>query len=185
MQEHGRHGFNLWVGKSPWRRAWQPTPVILQENPMDRGALWAIVHGVAKSQTWLEQLSRHSVIYYLSIGRQSILSLICVSIMSVICCLVPCVYHLSLPPIIYHLFIICISNLSSTYYPRAHHLSLSSVYQIYHSHSTYHLSYFSIFPWTRLFSFSCCRDLGSFTALFIRRRRVWEKLSGREELKAA
>ena len=23
------------------------------ENPMDRGALWAIVHGVTKSQTWL------------------------------------------------------------------------------------------------------------------------------------
>ena len=22
-------GFNLWVGKSPWRRKWQPTPVFL------------------------------------------------------------------------------------------------------------------------------------------------------------
>ena len=27
------------------------------ENPMDRGARWAEVHGVAKSQTWLKQLS--------------------------------------------------------------------------------------------------------------------------------
>ena len=26
-----RHGFNPWVGKIPWRRAWQPTPVFLQE----------------------------------------------------------------------------------------------------------------------------------------------------------
>ena len=25
-------------GKTPWRRAWQPTPVFLLENPMDRGA---------------------------------------------------------------------------------------------------------------------------------------------------
>ena len=24
-----RHGFNPWVGKLPWRRAWQPTPVFL------------------------------------------------------------------------------------------------------------------------------------------------------------
>ena len=22
-----RHGFDLWVGKVPWRREWQPTPV--------------------------------------------------------------------------------------------------------------------------------------------------------------
>ena len=27
-----------WVGKIPWRRAWQPTP----ENPMDIGAWWPI-----------------------------------------------------------------------------------------------------------------------------------------------
>ena len=24
-----RHGFDLWVGKIPWRRKWQPTPVYL------------------------------------------------------------------------------------------------------------------------------------------------------------
>ena len=24
-----RHEFNPWVGKIPWRRAWQPTPVFL------------------------------------------------------------------------------------------------------------------------------------------------------------
>ena len=28
------------------------------ENPMDRGAWWATVHGVAKSQTWLNDLAR-------------------------------------------------------------------------------------------------------------------------------
>ena len=24
-----RHRFNLWVRKTPWRRKWQPTPVVL------------------------------------------------------------------------------------------------------------------------------------------------------------
>ena len=29
-----RHGFDPWVGKIPWRRAWQPTPVFLPgESP--------------------------------------------------------------------------------------------------------------------------------------------------------
>jgi len=29
-----RCGFNLWVRKLPWRRAWQPTPVFLPgESP--------------------------------------------------------------------------------------------------------------------------------------------------------
>ena len=28
----GRPGFDLWVGKIPWRRAWQPTPVFLPEE---------------------------------------------------------------------------------------------------------------------------------------------------------
>ena len=43
-----RHGFDPQVGKIPWRRKWQPTPVFLLGNPMDRGAWWAIVLGVAK-----------------------------------------------------------------------------------------------------------------------------------------
>ena len=25
----GRHGFDPWFGKIPWRRAWQPTPMFL------------------------------------------------------------------------------------------------------------------------------------------------------------
>ena len=30
------------------------------ENPLDRGAWWAAVHGVAQSQTWLKRFSMHS-----------------------------------------------------------------------------------------------------------------------------
>ena len=44
-----------------WRREWQPTPVFWLENPMDRGAWWAIVYGVAKSWTHLKLLSTLSV----------------------------------------------------------------------------------------------------------------------------
>ena len=28
-RRHWRHGFAPWVGKIPWRRKWQPTPVFL------------------------------------------------------------------------------------------------------------------------------------------------------------
>ena len=28
-RRHKRGGFDPWVGKIPWRRAWQPTPVFL------------------------------------------------------------------------------------------------------------------------------------------------------------
>ena len=36
-----RPEFNPRVGKIPWRRAWEPTPVSCLEKPMDRGAWWA------------------------------------------------------------------------------------------------------------------------------------------------
>ena len=49
-----------WMGKIPWRRKWQPTPVFLPGESMDRGAWWATVHGVAKSQTPLKQMSTHT-----------------------------------------------------------------------------------------------------------------------------
>ena len=34
-----------------------PLQYFCLENPIDRGAWWAMVHGVAKGQTWLKQLS--------------------------------------------------------------------------------------------------------------------------------
>ena len=48
----GRPGFNPWVGKIPWRRKWQPTPVFLPGKSHGRRSLIRYtVHGVAKSQT--------------------------------------------------------------------------------------------------------------------------------------
>ena len=46
-----RLGFDPWVGKIPWRRAWQPTPVSCLENPMARGGWQATVHGVTQNRT--------------------------------------------------------------------------------------------------------------------------------------
>ena len=43
-----RLGFNVWIGKIPGRRAWQPTPAGV-EILMDRGAWQATVHGLTKS----------------------------------------------------------------------------------------------------------------------------------------
>ena len=41
--------FNPWVRKIPWRRNGHPLQYPCLENPMDRGALQATVHGVSKS----------------------------------------------------------------------------------------------------------------------------------------
>ena len=61
-----RSGFDSWVGKIPWRREWLPTPVFFSgERSMDRGAWWATVYGVTKSETLLRDPHFHffSVIY--------------------------------------------------------------------------------------------------------------------------
>ena len=55
-----RPRFDPWVGKIPWRRKWQPTPVLLPVKSHRRRAWWTAVHGVAKSQT---QLSDFTSIY--------------------------------------------------------------------------------------------------------------------------
>ena len=46
-----RPRFDPWVGKIPWRREWLSSPVFLPGESMDRGAWWATVHVVTKSQT--------------------------------------------------------------------------------------------------------------------------------------
>ena len=44
---HRRCGFNPWVGKIPWRRAWQPTPVFSPGKSHGQEVWQAAVHGVA------------------------------------------------------------------------------------------------------------------------------------------
>ena len=45
--------FDPWAGKISWSRKWQPTPIFLLQNCMDRGAWWATVKGAAESWTQL------------------------------------------------------------------------------------------------------------------------------------
>ena len=54
----GRLWFDPWVRKSPWRRKWQPTPVLLPEKSHGQWSLvGSTVHGVVKSRTWLSDFS--------------------------------------------------------------------------------------------------------------------------------
>ena len=67
-----RCGFDPWVGKIPWRRAWQPTPVFLPgESHGQRSLVSYKSIELWKSQIWLRRLSMqahmssHRVITYL------------------------------------------------------------------------------------------------------------------------
>ena len=59
-RNHKRRGFDPWVRKIPWKRAWQLTPVFMPEESSGQRSLWALVHRVAKSQTQLTSLSTHT-----------------------------------------------------------------------------------------------------------------------------
>ena len=43
-----RHGFDLWLGKIPWRRTWQSTPVFLPGKSCGQRSLVVTVHGLTK-----------------------------------------------------------------------------------------------------------------------------------------
>ena len=52
-----RHGFDLWVGRSPGGGHGNPLQYSCWKNQMGRGAWWVPVHGITKSQTGLKWLS--------------------------------------------------------------------------------------------------------------------------------
>ena len=53
-RRHKRHRFDPWVGKIPWRRAWQQLQYSCLENALDRRAWQATVHRVTHSRVWLK-----------------------------------------------------------------------------------------------------------------------------------
>ena len=59
-RSHRRPGFDPWVRKIPWRRACQPTTVLLPGESHGQA-----VHRVAKSQTLLKWLSTHIIYIYI------------------------------------------------------------------------------------------------------------------------
>ena len=40
--------FDSWVGKIPWRRKWQPSPVFLRGKAFGQKTQWDIIHGVTR-----------------------------------------------------------------------------------------------------------------------------------------
>ena len=61
-----RCGFDPWVGKIPGEGHGNPLQYSHLENPVERGAWRATVHGVAKSQTQLKWLTRNAEIHQVS-----------------------------------------------------------------------------------------------------------------------
>ena len=59
-RRHERCGFDRWIGKIPWRRAWQPIPVFLPGESQGERSLAAAVRRVTKSQTRWKRLSTHT-----------------------------------------------------------------------------------------------------------------------------
>ena len=58
-QQCRRRRFKPW-GRSPGGGHGNPFQYFCLENPMDRGAWWANVHGVTRSQTWVKSPSTHA-----------------------------------------------------------------------------------------------------------------------------
>ena len=56
-----RHRFDPWVGKIPWRRKWQPTPVFLPENSHGQKSLEGYSPWCCKESGTIEQLSMHTL----------------------------------------------------------------------------------------------------------------------------
>jgi len=54
-----RCGFDPWVGKIPWRRAWQPTSVFLPEESHGQRSLASYSPRITRSWTQLKWLGRH------------------------------------------------------------------------------------------------------------------------------
>ena len=54
---HGRYGFDPWVAKTHGKGNGNLLQYSCLDNPMDRVAWWATVHGVAKSWPQLNRLS--------------------------------------------------------------------------------------------------------------------------------
>ena len=55
-----RHRFSTWLGKIPWSRAWQPTPVSLHGESPGQKSLVGYSPRVAKSRSRLKQLNTYA-----------------------------------------------------------------------------------------------------------------------------
>ena len=56
-RRHKRYKFDSWMGKIPWRRKWQPSPVFLPGESYGYRSLAGCSPRIAKSWTWLSYLA--------------------------------------------------------------------------------------------------------------------------------
>ena len=56
------HGFSLWVGKIPWRRKWQPTPVFLPGESHGQRNLVDYSPWDGKELDMTEQLNNNNIL---------------------------------------------------------------------------------------------------------------------------
>ena len=69
-----KHWFDPWVGKIPWRRKWQPTPVFLPGESHGQWNLAGYSLWGRKESNMIEQLSTHAHSAYLNYYLNKILS---------------------------------------------------------------------------------------------------------------
>ena len=68
----GRPGFDPWVGKVPWRRKWQSTPVLLPGKSHGQRSLVDYSPWSWEELDMTEQLSTHRTVVFLVFGETSI-----------------------------------------------------------------------------------------------------------------
>jgi len=57
-----RQEFYLWVGKTNWKRKWQPPPVFLPGKSHGQRTCWTTVHGVARESGTTQKLNNNTKI---------------------------------------------------------------------------------------------------------------------------
>ena len=59
-RRHKQRAFDPWVGRIPWSRAWQSTPVFLPGKSIDRGAWWATYSPQGRTELDTTEATKHS-----------------------------------------------------------------------------------------------------------------------------
>ena len=65
------HGFNPWVGKIPWRRKWQPTPVFLPGDSHGQRSLVDYSPWGCKESDMTEATAQHTLLEMKLLAQQS------------------------------------------------------------------------------------------------------------------
>ena len=66
-KRHRRHGHDPWVGKIPWKRAWQPTPVFL---PRESHGQRSLVHYSPRFCRQLDKTEATELVLYIYLSVQ-------------------------------------------------------------------------------------------------------------------